>query len=886
VTAGLRRERGCRHTARVGVCRLAMVFAILVLGAGGANAGPHVDGAEPAAAAAAKAPAAGPPVAVEGIVFVDEDGDGVPDVGEAAVADAVVVWERSVFVRTDAGGRYRVPPVSGGIVWVRVPDGFVPGPVWRTVPAGAKGATVTIDLGLRRAVREGPLTFVVAADTHMSPRHDWDWDDLAQALEGALALEPRPAFFTIVGDLAQGSDVEIFRGLRRVGDAAAAPFVPVPGNHDWYDDGTAYREVMGPDDYSFDAGGVHFVVLNGALPAEEVVGFLRRDAEFTAPGQPVIGLLHQPPSDAMSEALRRGGVDDLFTGHWHANRVVDHGGMREYNTEPFLMGGLDFTPAGYRIVTVEAGGLRVEHRTVTARPIVAVVAPTAEGCVAAGPVELLVDVALDASRPRVTAHVDGGAPLALAPVGGWVYGGRTAVLAPGPHRVEVTAVAATGAIERTAAFFTVCEVPAEPGPGGEWAQLQGGPTHQGRQAQALRPPLTVRWSRAVGGHVYQGSPVVAGGLVFVGVSDLADGSRGGVVAIDLESGEVRWERRLGDSVRSAPAVADGIVVVGTVDGVLHGLDAASGADRWQYDLGSGTDRLQTVFFAAPTIADGVVYAGLQTRFAAVDLATGRPRWQLVPCPEPDGHGDFASVAVGGGLAVGVFHRELGGLIAADVATGKEIWRNQEPAIFAVNASPVIDGDRIFVADGATIVDAIDRATGEILWERQLDERGFWWGFASSGTPAYGDGILVVPTLYGVVYGLDAATGDLRWRVTSAPGPLHPTHYRGAGIAAFAGAPIITGGVVWIGGADGILYAIDLALGNVLWKRDLGTPILAGAAAAGDQLIVATWDGTVRALGPANAGPARLRSAPSPLLALLALVYLAFFVIAARANRRS
>ena len=47
----------------------------------------------------------------------------------------------------------------------------------------------------------------------------------------------------------------------------------------------------------------------------------------------------------------------VLTGHAHSNRVVDHGGLIELNTEPLLMGGLDFTPAGYRVVTIDGGRL-------------------------------------------------------------------------------------------------------------------------------------------------------------------------------------------------------------------------------------------------------------------------------------------------------------------------------------------------------------------------------------------------------------------------------------------------------------------------------------------------------------------------------------------------
>jgi outer membrane protein assembly factor BamB len=110
----------------------------------------------------------------------------------------------------------------------------------------------------------------------------------------------------------------------------------------------------------------------------------------------------------------------------------------------------------------------------------------------------------------------------------------------------------------------------------------------------------------------------------------------------------------------------------------------------------------------------------------------------------------------------------------------------------------------------------------------------------------------VPTLYGDLVALDAATGTERWRVTGGPSPIHTTHYRAARRAGFEASPILTGDLVWIAGTDGALVALDLRTGGELWRTAIGAPVLAGAALAGDTLVVASYDGTVRALSTAVA----------------------------------
>src|SRR6478609_2603190 len=98
---------------------------------------------------------------LHGLVFDDTNGDGRPSAGEPGIANAVVALGVAKFVTTDASGQFDLQG-DAGIVWVRVPDGFAPGPVWSRWDGKSD-----VDLALhRRPPTHGPLTFVVAADTH------------------------------------------------------------------------------------------------------------------------------------------------------------------------------------------------------------------------------------------------------------------------------------------------------------------------------------------------------------------------------------------------------------------------------------------------------------------------------------------------------------------------------------------------------------------------------------------------------------------------------------------------------------------------------------------------------------------------------------------------
>lgn len=797
---------------------------------------------------------------IRGLVFDDANGDGVPQAGERGVAGAVVAYGVEQFVTTDASGQFELHASGAAphIVWVRVPDGFRPGPVW-----AVWDGTHDVELALHRLAEpvRGPLTFVVAADTHLPwPPRAFGEADLAAIAREATALDPPPAFFTVLGDITQGGTEPELAAVDRALAGLDTPYIPVPGNHDWYDGGDAWFHHYGPDNYSFDLGDVHFVVWNMAMSEDDIRKYLGAELAHVAPGMTIVALTHAPPSPGVLDALRALGVAYVLTGHAHSNRVVDHDGVIELNTEPLLMGGLDFTPAGYRVVTIEGGKLTSYHRTTVDEPQLALVSPAAGACTPARGGELLVAAELDAAASVVTARVDCATPVALRWAGGWTWRAALPGLAPGAHDVAIEATSASGEHASATATLEVCAPAGAPRAGEDWPQVGGDAAHTGFRAHELAPPLVPRWTAAAGGHVITAAPVIAAGAVYVAVTDLGDGGAGGVVALDLATGAVKWRAPTPVAVRGAVAfVAPSTVVAAQIDGVVLGLDAATGAVRWRHALAPEADAQARALFGSPTADGGDVLVGHQRALAAIAAHAGTPLWTAEPVPDGTDSQSLAAIAVGGGVAVGTFNRALGGVIAWDRATGTELWRHDEDGIVAVNASPVVGRDAVYVVTGADEVLALDLATGEARWRTRLDPAGFSWGNATVGTPALARGILVVPTLYRDLVALDAQSGAELWRRAAAPGPLRTTHYRGAGEAGFEAGPVITGDLVWAADTSGALVARDLRTGDELWRTSLGVPVLAGLAASGDYLVVASYDGTVRALAPGT--PAAATAAP-------------------------
>jgi outer membrane protein assembly factor BamB len=176
----------------------------------------------------------------------------------------------------------------------------------------------------------------------------------------------------------------------------------------------------------------------------------------------------------------------------------------------------------------------------------------------------------------------------------------------------------------------------------------------------------------------------------------------------------------------------------------------------------------------------------------------------------------------------------------DAATGELLWVHDEPGRYFTTiagegprATPAVAAGRVFALGALGTVQALDLATGRLLWKKSLRE-DFGasppeWGY--SGSPLVLDGRVVI-----------AAGGS-----------------EGRALIAFASE---TGAVLWSGGPRGISYgspfpatfagvgqilcfgnrcllSYDPATGQVLWQRDWGTgqPLVAAPVLAGNDRVM-------------------------------------------------
>lgn len=137
----------------------------------------------------------------------------------------------------------------------------------------------------------------------------------------------------------------------------------------------------------------------------------------------------------------------------------------------------------------------------------------------------------------------------------------------------------------------------------DWPMFRNDLQHTGYSTSPAPSTNQTLWNYVTGAFV-DSSPAVANGVVYVGSGD------NNFYALDAATGVLVWNYTTGGKIYSTPAVANGKVYVGSADNKTYCFDAATGASIWNYTTGNGAA-------SSPAVANGRVYIGsATTRFTA------------------------------------------------------------------------------------------------------------------------------------------------------------------------------------------------------------------------------------------------------------------------------
>lgn len=223
------------------------------------------------------------------------------------------------------------------------------------------------------------------------------------------------------------------------------------------------------------------------------------------------------------------------------------------------------------------------------------------------------------------------------------------------------------------------------------------------------------------------------------------GLDGQVVALNADTGKLRWRLRIGPS-ETSPVVVDGTVYVGDWNGRVYALSAASGATRWSFQ-------------AAGKIKGGVAYSGGRVYFGdyahhvyALDARTGKEVWSASAQQRLGSLATFYSTP-----AVAYDRVYIGGtdgkMYSFGATSGKLRWSHDTGGY--VYSSPAVYEQRVFAGSFTGDLYCFDAATGDVCWKYRTNG-------PISGSPIVVNGVVYVSSLRGRTYALDPKSGKLLW----------------------------------------------------------------------------------------------------------------------------
>jgi outer membrane protein assembly factor BamB len=248
------------------------------------------------------------------------------------------------------------------------------------------------------------------------------------------------------------------------------------------------------------------------------------------------------------------------------------------------------------------------------------------------------------------------------------------------------------------------------------------------------------------------SPALGKHLVFITMlnrlpCNASRGKDGLILALDAETGKVRWRQKIGPS-ESSPLFAGDVVVVGDWSHNVSAFTSTTGTLRWRFHSGGEVK-------GAVALAGGRIYFGsYDTHVYALNVKTGKQVWRASSQPRLGRTGTFyANPAVAyGRVYIGATD---GKMYSYGARSGKLRWSNGTGDF--IYSSAAIWRGNVLVGSYDGDFYSFDAATGDVRWKFNADGK-------ISGSPTVVDGIVYFSTLSGKTYGLDVRNGKVRWRV--------------------------------------------------------------------------------------------------------------------------
>jgi len=328
-------------------------------------------------------------------------------------------------------------------------------------------------------------------------------------------------------------------------------------------------------------------------------------------------------------------------------------------------------------------------------------------------------------------------------------------------------------------------------------------------------------------------------------------------AFDAYDGELAWAMAAPDGGPTAAIIKRDRVIFNTESCTIFVADVDTGELKWSRWLG---DPLMSQPVASGDLVMSAYPAEGAHRFGAFRLEDGEPVWNI-PIPAdviqaPQARGDSVYFATMDGSAFRVRARDGHVLWSRDVGATSAMWIDGNHALLSRRVGSG-GGTReqpiVLAARNGSLLSSADAVPAPYLGGGSRDralaqgQAGAWgsvphgdhlgltnvaagWAFQGS-SPAVADGRAYF-----------AVGGDIRARDMASGREVWRRSYGEANGAQAISPPAVVGSVLVFGTVDGHLYAADIDTGMTLWAYDVGQPVVFQPIVAQGWVYVATGRG--------------------------------------------
>jgi outer membrane protein assembly factor BamB len=354
-----------------------------------------------------------------------------------------------------------------------------------------------------------------------------------------------------------------------------------------------------------------------------------------------------------------------------------------------------------------------------------------------------------------------------------------------------------------------------------WSSFRGDPQFSGRSSASIPSKPTLLWSFKTGDAI-KGSPVVCNGTIVIGSVD------GNVYGITLD-GKMKWKINTGNGIESPALIHGNIAYIGNLDGKVFAIEVATGKTLWSYategqimgapNFWSPAERSSAGKDAGAPGKGGIIVIGSYDYYLhGIDAATGEGLWKYEADNFLNGApAIYEGVAVFGGCD-GLLHQVnvkdgslksratvatyIAGSVAVDnwityvgdydgkftsldLTSGKELWSFKDDATdLPFIASPALSADKVYIGSRDKFVYCFDKRSGDLIWKVNTLGR-------VDASPVLVKNELVVANMSGDLMIMDASDGRIKW-----------SYELGSPVT---GNPAVIDGHIIVGAEDGRVY---------------------------------------------------------------------------------